>query len=135
MPHSPDTSRAGLIAMMRLFLFIALVIPALAHAQTADVKDVGPVDLSGFDCTTIAESQLLHQVCYDEAHHYLIARIGDDYYDNCKVKPDEVDGLVEAGNVVAFYNQRIRAHHKCSAGQHQKLRAAFSSKAIGSQEP
>lgn len=121
--------------MMRLFLLIALVIPALVHAQTADVKDVGPVDLSEFDCTTIAESQLLHQVCYDEAHRYLIARIGDDYYDNCSVKPDEVDGLIESGNVVAFYNQRIRAHHKCSAGQHQKLKAAFSNKAVGGKEP
>jgi hypothetical protein len=57
----------------------------------------------------------LHRVCYDEAHRYLVAQVGEDYYDSCNVAPTAVDGLFESGHVVAYYNQHIRAQHRCTA--------------------
>jgi hypothetical protein len=92
-----------------------LVAPLAARAEIVGVRNAGDVDLSAFDCTAISESQLLHRVCYDEAHRYLVAQVGEDYYDSCNVGPKAVDGLFDSNHVVAYYNQRIRAQHRCTA--------------------
>ena len=100
---------------MRLLLIFALLVPIAAKAEVVGVRGFGDVDLSVFDCTTIAESKLLHRVCYDEAHRYLLAQIGEDYYENCNVGPNAVDGLIDSDHVVAYYNQHIRPRHRCTA--------------------
>jgi hypothetical protein len=54
-----------------------ILMPEIAKAEVVSVKHFREVDLSSFDCTPISESKLLHRVCYDEEHRYLIAQIGD----------------------------------------------------------
>lgn len=100
---------------MRLVLLCALLVPIAANAEIVGVRGFGDVDLSTFDCTAISESKLLHRVCYDEAHRYLLAQIGDDYYETCNVGSKAVDGLMDSDHVVAYYNQHIRPRHKCTA--------------------
>jgi hypothetical protein len=100
---------------MRRFLLIALFIPIAAHAEVVGVKGFGDVELSGFDCTAIAESKLLHRVCYDEAHRYLLSQIGDEYNESCNISSKLVDGLMDSDHVVAYYNQQIRPRHKCTS--------------------
>ena len=100
---------------MRAVFVMLLLLPIAARAEIVGVKNAGDVNLSGFDCTPISESQLLHRVCYDETHRYLIAQVGEDYYDNCNVGPKAVDGLFDTDHVVAYYNEHIHAQHKCTA--------------------
>ena len=100
---------------MRAVVILMLLLPMAARAEVVGVKNAGDVDLSALDCTTITESRLLHRVCYDAAKRYLIAQIGEDYYDSCNVAPKAVDGLFESEHVVAYYNREIRAQHRCTA--------------------
>ena len=58
-----------------LILMLLLLLPIAARAEVVGVKNAGDVDLSALDCTAISESKLLHRVCYDETHHYLVAQI------------------------------------------------------------
>lgn len=104
---------------MRLLLILAFLVPIIAKAEVVGVRGFGDVDLSAFDCTTISESKLLHRVCYDEAHRYLIVQIGDDNYETCNVGSKVVDGLMDSDHVVAYYNQHIRPRQKCT----EELRA------------
>jgi len=99
---------------MRALLSLVLLIPMAAQAESVTVKGAGNVNLSSFDCTPISKSRLLHRVCYSEAHQYLVAQIGDDYYDSCNVSLKAVDDLINSNHVVAYYNQHIRAGHKCT---------------------
>lgn len=107
-----------------LFLLIFLV-PLAAQAASIRLKSGGSINLSAFDCTPITESQLLHRVCYNEAHYYLIAQVGPEYYDNCNVSPKAVDGLMDSDHVVAYYNQHIRAGHKCTSELRRQIGAAI----------
>jgi hypothetical protein len=107
-----------------LILMLMLLLPIAARAEVVGVKNAGDVDLSALDCTAISESKLLHRVCYDETHHYLVAQIGADYYDRCNVGPKAVDGLFDSEHVVAYYNQHIRAQHRCTAALRSKAGVA-----------
>ena len=100
---------------MRAIVIVMLLLPMAARAEVVGVKNAGDVDLSALDCTVISESQLLHRICYDAASRYLVAQIGEDYYDSCNVAPKAVDGLFDSEHVVAYYNQHIRAQHRCTA--------------------
>ena len=105
---------------MRALLLLAILVPIASQAEVVGVKGAGDVDLSAFDCTAISESRLLNRICYDETHRYLIAQIGEDYYDSCDVGSKAVDGLMDSEHVVAYYNQHIRARHKCTAELRKK---------------
>ena len=100
--------------MRTVLIMLLVLVPLAARAEIVAVRNAGDVDLSGFDCTAISESQLLHRICYDEARRYLVAQVGEDYYDSCNVSPKAVDGLFDSSHVVAYYNQRIRAQHRCT---------------------
>jgi hypothetical protein len=100
--------------MRRLSIVFGLLLPMSAWGEVVGVRGFADVDLSSFDCTSISESRLLHRVCYDEAHRYLIAQIGDEYYESCDVGSKTIDGLMDSEHVVAYHNQRIRPRHKCT---------------------
>lgn len=107
---------------MRLLLFVILFVSVAVNAQAVSVKGAGDVDLTDFVCTPVSDSKLLHQICYDETKRYLIAQIGDEYYDSCKVRPDQLAELMGAKNIAARYNQ-IKSRHKCSAARRLKVHA------------
>ena len=110
--------------MRRSSFLLIFLVPLAAQAASIRLKSGGNINLSAFDCTPVTESQLLHRVCYNEAHHYLIAQIGSEYYDNCDVGPKTVDGLMDSNHGVAFYNQHIRAGHKCTSDLRRQIGAA-----------
>ena len=119
-------TRSAVLPALLSFALLLLA-PLAARAEIVGVRNAGDVDLAAFDCTAISESQLLHRVCYDEAHRYLVAQVGEDYYDSCNVGPKAVDGLFDSNHVVAYYNPRIRAQHRCTAA----LRARVGVAAVG----
>ena len=100
--------------MRSLLTVFVLLLPMSAWGEVVGVRGFGEVDLSSFDCTSISESRLLPRVCYNESHRYLIAQIGDEYYESCDVGTETIDGLMDSEHVVAYYNQRIRPRHKCT---------------------
>jgi len=110
---------------MRPSLLLIFLVPFAAQAETIQLKTGGHINLSAFDCTPVTESQLLHRVCYNEAHHYLIAKIGSEYYDNCNVSPKAVDGLMDSSHVVSDYNQHIRAGHECNSDLRRRIGVAI----------
>ena len=100
-----------------------MLLSTAGRAETVSVEHVGNVDLSRFDCTPITESKLLHRVCYDEAHQYVLALVGDEYQEACDIKPKTMDGLFDAENVAAYYNRHMRGRHKCTPGTRPNLSA------------
>lgn len=106
---------------MRRLLLLILLVPLAAQAESVTIKGAGDVNLSAFDCIPITGSKLLHRVCYKEAQHYLVAQVGSDYYDSCNVSSKVVDGLIDSDHVVAYYNQHLRAGHKCTAEVRQRI--------------
>ena len=124
------SSRNSGPAAMRGTLFVAILIQSAVQAEVVGVKGFGDVNLADFDCTAISESRLLHQICYNETHRYLIAQIGDRYYESCDVSSKTVNGLMNSEQVVAYYNKNIRLRHKCTPELRNKTGAATLSHSI-----
>src|SRR3569832_2440503 len=115
--------------MRRLSIVFGLLLPMSAWGEVVGVRGFGDVDLSSFDCTSISESRLLHRVCYTEAHRYLIAQIGDEYYESCDVGTETVDGLMNTKHIITYYNQRIRPRHKCTVEMRNRTGGAARARA------
>ena len=79
-----------------------------ADADTVDVTDRGPVDLTPFACTDITRSSLVNRVCYDEAKQIAVVEVRSAYRQFCDVPKATLDVLLNAPSMGQFYNARIR---------------------------
>jgi hypothetical protein len=74
---------------------LAMIVSA-AHAETADVKYRGPVDLKPFKCDKIERSSFIREVCYDEKNAYMLINLRGTWYHHCEIDPATVSSLLAA---------------------------------------
>jgi hypothetical protein len=91
-----------------VLLLAAFANATWADADTVDVTDRGPVDLTPFACTDITRSSLLNRVCYDEAKQVAVVEVRSTYRQFCDVPKATLDALLNAPSMGQFYNARIR---------------------------
>ncbi|WP_247374502.1 KTSC domain-containing protein [Bradyrhizobium sp. 173] len=88
----------------------ALIVAAtnFAHAETADVKYRGRVDLKPFTCTDITRSSFIEGVCYDKVQSYMLINLSGTFYHYCELPAPTFDAFMIAPSMGKFYNQNIR---------------------------
>jgi hypothetical protein len=91
-----------------VLLFAAFANATWADADTVDVTDRGPVDLTPFACTDITRSSLVNRVCYEEAKQVAVVEVRSTYRQFCNVPKATLDTLLDAPSMGQFYNTRIR---------------------------
>jgi hypothetical protein len=82
--------------------------PAMASAETVDVKYRGPVDLAPFSCADTPRSSFIQRVCYDKKDSYMLINLRGIYYHYCELPVGTFEALMAAPSMGQFYNQNIK---------------------------
>ena len=86
-----------------------------ALAETVFVKYQGPVDLEPFTCTD-TESSLVHRICYQPEHSYLVVLLDQTYYHYCRIPSQVVSQWLSAESKGRFYLGNIKGNFDCRLG-------------------
>jgi KTSC domain len=94
--------------MTRLAFILALIFTAnWQEAETVDVEDRGPVDLTAFDCHDITRSSIISRVCYDAEGRRLLVQRHAAYRQYCDLPKDTLDAFLNAPSMGRFFNANI----------------------------
>jgi KTSC domain len=94
--------------MTRLAFILALILTAnWQEAETVDVEDRGPVDLTAFDCHDITRSSIISRVCYDAEGRRLLVQRHATYRQYCYLPKDTLDAFLNAPSMGRFFNANI----------------------------
>jgi hypothetical protein len=102
----------GMVRVAARLPVLAIIVSA-AHAETADVKYRGPVDLAPFKCDMIERSSFIRRVCYDEKNAYMLINLSGTWYHYCEIDPATVWSLLTAESMGRFYNASIKGNFDC----------------------
>lgn len=91
-----------------------LMAAAPACAERVYVKARGEIDLSHFRCESIARSENVKRVCYDESEAYVLVSLKGIWYHFCGVPATTVSGWKKATSKGRYYNDVIRGNFDCS---------------------
>jgi hypothetical protein len=105
--------------MTRLAFILALVFTANCQdAETVDVEDRGPVDLTAFSCQDITRSSVISRVCYDrESRRMLVQRLVV-YRQYCDLPQDTLAAFLNAPSMGKFFNANIEAAGRDAGGRY-----------------
>jgi hypothetical protein len=99
--------------LKHLIAALVLVLSAVAHAETVNVKYRGPIDLGPFQCESVSRSSLVTRVCYDRKEQYMVIGLQGTYYHYCEIDPGTVAALRGAASMGRFYNSNIKGRFDC----------------------
>lgn len=100
---------------LRILLVAALAVAAApASAERVYVKARGEVDLAPFRCQTLARSENVKRVCYDEREEYVLVSLKGIWYHFCGVPPAKVTEWKKSRFKGRYYNDSIRGSYDCS---------------------
>jgi hypothetical protein len=96
-------------------LFCALALTSnAAHAERVYVKARGEVDLQPFQCVSVARSENVKRICYDEREAYVLVSLKGIWYHFCGVPSTTVASWKKARSKGRYYNDTIRGNFDCS---------------------
>ena len=96
-------------AMTRLAFILALIFTAnWQAAETVDVEDLSPVDLTAFDCHDITRSSVISRVCYDTESRRMLVQRHAVYRQYCDLRQDTFDAFLNAPSMGRFFNANIK---------------------------
>ena len=88
---------------------LAVLCTSPVTTEKVEVRGRGEVDLAPFACTDTPRSTVVQRVCYDEAEHHLLVRVGDAYSEYCRLPAAAFNAFVVAPSMGQFFRQRIAA--------------------------
>lgn len=95
--------------------FVVATVSTGALAETVSVKWQGPVALEPFTCSD-TESSLVHRICYQPDHSYLVVLLDQTYYHYCRIPSQVVSQWLNADSKGRFYNRSIKGNFDCRLG-------------------
>ena len=97
-------------AMTRLAFILALIFTAnWQEAETVDVEDRGPVDLTAFNCHDVTRSSVISRVCYDTESRRMLVQRHAVYHQYCDLPQDTLDAFLNAPSMGRFFNANIKS--------------------------
>ena len=93
-----------------------LAVSDAAVAERAYVKARGEVDLTPFQCETIAarNSPNVRRICYDASRQYVLVSLSGVWYHYCGVPPATVSEWRRSASKGRYYNDHIRSGFDCT---------------------
>ena len=105
--------------MTRLAFILALIFTAnWQEAETVEVEDRGPVDLTAFNCQDITRSSVISRVCYDAENRRMLVQRHAAYHQYCDVPEAARDALLNAPSMGQHFNANIKADGRDGNGQY-----------------
>ena len=96
--------------MTRLAFILALIFTAnWQEAETVDVEDRDPVDLTAFNCHDITRSSVISRVCYDTESRRMLVQRHAVYHQYCALPQDTLDAFLTAPSMGRFFNTHIKS--------------------------
>jgi hypothetical protein len=94
--------------MTRLPFILALVFTAnWQDAETVDVENRGPIDLTAFHCQDITRSSVISRVCYDRESRRMLVQRHVVYRQYCDLPQETLDAFLNAPSMGKFFNANI----------------------------
>ena len=100
-------------AVALLLLVVSGFAAFTANADTVDVKYVGKVDLSDFDCESITRSSFIRYTCYDSRTSRSVVQLNSTWYQYCGVPDSEYDRWLDAESMGRYFNANIKRQYGC----------------------
>ena len=97
------------ILAVQAMLFLA-VTPV--YAEKIKVKFHKEIDLRTFKCTSL-KSVLMPRACYDKVNHYMVIKVGGDYYHYCEIDSRTVASLTRARSIDDYFYTKIKGQFDC----------------------
>ena len=96
-----------------------LAVSGAAMAERAYVKARGDVDLTPFQCETIAarNSPNVRRICYDANRQYVLVSLSGVWYHYCGVPPATVSEWRRSNAKGRYYNDHIRSGFDCTPAE------------------
>jgi hypothetical protein len=105
--------------MTRFAFILALVFTAnWQEAETVDVENRGPVDLTAFSCQDITRSSVISRVCYDPGSRRMLVQRLVAYRQYCDLPQDTLDALLNAPSMGKFFNTNIETAGRDGSGRY-----------------
>ena len=95
-------------------LCVLLAAQGAAMAERVFVKSFGEVDLSPFQCETIAHSPNVRRICYDGRRQYALVSLSGVWYHYCGVPAATMGEWKRSLSKGRYYNDRIRSNFDCT---------------------
>jgi len=94
--------------MTRLAFILALVFTAnWQDAETVDVENRGPIDLTAFHCQDITRSSVISRVCYDRESRRMLVQRHVVYRQYCDLPRETLDAFLNAPSMGRYYRANI----------------------------
>lgn len=84
-----------------------------SKGQTVAVKNVGQMDLSGFECRWVDRSSFIGRVCHDMDRKVLVVLVNGTYYAYCGVELNDAMQFVAAESMGRYFNANYRSRKEC----------------------
>lgn len=84
-----------------------------SKGQTVTVTNVGPMDLSTFECKAVDRSSFIGRACYDMNRDMLVVLVSGTYYAYCNVEVDSAMDFVAAPSMGRYFNANFRNRKEC----------------------
>jgi hypothetical protein len=95
--------------MTRLAFILALIFTAnWQEAETVEVEDRGPVDLTAFNCQDVTRSSVISRICYDIENQRMLVQRHAVYLQYCDVPEAARDALLNAPSMGQYFNANIK---------------------------
>lgn len=99
--------------MSRIAFIIALLFASpWEEAESVDVRNLGPVNLTPFICQDITRSSLIERVCYDEASRHMVIGHSAVYDQYCELPKSVADAFLNAPSMGQYFKTNIAAAGK-----------------------
>ncbi len=99
---------------VRRLLILAILLFSVtgAHAETIQVKFLGPVDLSNYKCPNIKPDGDVRRICFDEVKKHLIVKLDRTYYNYCNMTWDVVTKWISSPDLGDHYRNYIITNNR-----------------------
>ena len=105
--------------MTRLAFILALVFTAnWQDAETVDVENRGPIDLTAFHCQEITRSSIISRVCYDRESRRMLVQRHVGYRQYCDLPRETLDAFLNAPSMGKFFNANIETAARDGGGRY-----------------
>lgn len=98
--------------MKKLLTFTLAFSILSAYAENINVKYLGTVNLSEYECSYVSSS-LVNRVCFNDKNRKLVLLLKETYYAYCGVPSIVVQNLKNAPSIGRYYNENIKGNFNC----------------------
>lgn len=95
-----------------LFVITVFLVSLSTHAEIVEVKNLGNIDLSDYQCSFVSSS-VVNRICFNDKKSSLILLFRSNYYAYCRIPKSVVNELASASSIGQYFNANIKGNYDC----------------------